>query len=176
MKKFITKKSSLQVLMIWITTLQFVFIFIGWATTSSVTYLLEAPIVPEVSAAHEIIEAPVVTLYDRSDPVIDYIYEKFGEDAERGITMLKTCENSTLNPFAVNWNGNGTVDIGLWQHNLNPEDKEEWARLEDPYYSTDLAWEKFVGAGYHYHTNSFYLWTCGYIVNDYTYLDYIRGN
>lgn len=102
---------------------------------------------------------------------VKVIREIFGEHADKGIKMLTTCENSTLNPHAINKaNRNGTWDVGIWQINVDPANTEEVERLKDPVYNTQRAWAKFTSKG-----NTFYHWTCGYVVGDYTYLDYLRG-
>ena len=107
MKKFITNKSSLQVLMIWIATLQFVFIFIGW-TTHSVTYLLEATIVPEVSAAEEHVEPSINSLKKmKPKEAIEFWFGKDSQDAE----AVSFCE-SGLNPEAES---NSSSASGLFQ-------------------------------------------------------------
>jgi len=63
----------------------------------------------------EVIEVKYIVPADTPEGIIREI---FGKDAERGIKMLRECENSTLNPEAINWNGNGTKDVGLFQVNL----------------------------------------------------------
>ena len=98
-----------------------------------------------------------------SDPVEVYIFHKFGEDAENGIKMLRKCENSTLDPDAINWNKNGTWDYGLWMINeVHGYTQEE---LSDPYFNTDVAYKIYKQGN-----NSFYFWTCGHIAGDETYL------
>ncbi len=90
----------------------------------------------------------------------------FGVHAEKGIKMLKTCENSKLDPTIINKaNRNGTWDVGLWQINVKPSNVEEVERLKDPVYNTKIAWQKFTA-----HNMKFYLWTCGHVVGDYTYV------
>lgn len=93
------------------------------------------------------------------NPIENYIHEVFGEDAERGIKMLKECENKSMNPEALNWNGNGTNDFGLWQ--INSIHGYTHEQLADPNFNTDVAYQIFKSGG-----ESFYFWTCGYIAGD----------
>ena len=87
------------------------------------------------------------------EPYLDYVYEVFGEDAERGITMLANCENKDFGTTRINWNRNGTWDFGLWQINsIHGYTQEE---LADPYFNTDVAYKIFKRAG-----SSFTPWTC----------------
>lgn len=85
--------------------------------------------------------------------------------------MLKKCENSKLDPNIINKaNRNGTWDVGLWQINVNPADTAEVERLKDPTYNTKIAWGKFNA-----HNKTFYLWTCGHVVGDYTYVHALKA-
>jgi hypothetical protein len=91
-----------------------------------------------------------------------YIHKVFGKDAERGIRMLKKCENGRLNPTAINWNKNGTWDYGLWQinqiHNYTRE------QLADPFFNTDVAFKIFTSWG-----NNFSAWSCAEHAGDIPY-------
>ena len=49
--------------------------------------------------------------------IMSYIVEVFGDDADKLITMVSTCENSEFNQEATNWNSNGTFDKGVAQIN-----------------------------------------------------------
>lgn len=93
----------------------------------------------ETPLSEETAESETVEEVNKTDHVVDideklstnseveeYIYEVFGEDAERGIKMLKECENKSMNPEAVNWNGNGTFDAGTWQ--INSMRSPAWLR------------------------------------------------
>ena len=93
----------------------------------------------------------------------DYIKEVFGEEeGERGIKMLKECENKSMNETAINHNSNGSTDMGLWQVNsIHGHSQEE---LFDPKYNTRVAYEIYKRAG-----NSFSPWTCSYVVNERSY-------
>lgn len=50
------------------------------------------------------------------EQIIQYIVEVFGEDAPDAFSVLY-CENRNLNPNAVNYNRNGTRDLGIFQLN-----------------------------------------------------------
>lgn len=92
-------------------------------------------------------------------PVEEYIRLKFGVYADKAVTILKTCENKTFNPTALNWNGNGTWDFGLFQINQVHGYTQE--QLSDYKFNTDVAWKIFVRAGY-----QFTDWTCAYAVGE----------
>lgn len=49
--------------------------------------------------------------------IMSYIVEVFGDDADKLIIMVSTCENSEFNQEATNWNSNGTFDKGVTQIN-----------------------------------------------------------
>lgn len=105
------------------------------------------------------------------DRVIDAIYENFGDRAEDAIRMLKECENKEFSTNVVSGkNGNGTVDVGLFQINIDPKNVEEVEKLKDYKYNIERALKKFKAKN-----NTFYYWTCGYVVGDYTYVDYLRS-
>lgn len=102
--------------------------------------------------------------------IMHYIVEKFGERANDAIAMLSTCENHKLDPKAVNrGNTNGTCDVGVFQINTTC-DSPEYYKLMDWKYNIDRAYEKYSSK-----KNTFYYWTCAYVVKDYSYLDAIRG-
>lgn len=150
-----TKNDFLQVLTVWFVVLEIVCIFIGW-TTTEVKYVFEAPIQKEASAMTETVEEPL----SESDKLRRYILKVFGEEAgSRGLKMLETCENSKLNPTAINWNKNGTWDYGVWQINqIHGYTQEE---LSDPYFNTRVAHKIYKAWG-----NTFSAWTCSEVVGE----------
>jgi len=99
------------------------------------------------------------------------IHEVFGDRGNDAIKMLKTCENKPFDPKAVSpLNGNGSVDVGLFQVNADPKNTEEVERLKDWEYNIQRAHKKFEAK-----ERTFYYWTCGHVVGDYTYVDYLKG-
>lgn len=90
----------------------------------------------------------------------EYIRYIFGETAgAKAITMLETCENKQLRTDAVNWNGNGTTDAGLFQVNSIHGYTHE--QLFDFKLNTRIAYKIYKNAGY-----SFSPWTCSYAVGE----------
>lgn len=124
--------------------------------------------VNKVEAA-EPIKEPLNT-YGAPSHIVDLIVKYFGDEAQNALKIVGTCENGKWNPTATNQNRNGTLDIGIFQHNVKPDNFAEIERLKNPEYNIKLAYKKF-----HAHNNTFYLWTCGYVVGHYTYLDRING-
>jgi hypothetical protein len=89
-----------------------------------------------------------------------YIVKVFGEvDGERAIKMLKECENKQMRLDAINWNGNGTNDFGLFQ--INSLHGYTHDQLKDYKFNTNVAYKIYKNAGY-----SFSPWTCSYQVGD----------
>lgn len=89
--------------------------------------------------------------------------------------MLETCENSTLSPTRVSGlniqkSGRRSYDVGVWQINADESDKVEIEKLKNHKYNTDRAYAKFKAKG-----NTFYLWSCGHVANDRTYVDALKG-
>jgi len=105
--------------------------------------------------------------YKPENEVEKYIVKIFGDDAERGIRMLKTCENRSLATNAINYNSNGTWDFGLWQ--INEVHGYTIEQLSDHKFNTRVAYKIFKMGG-----NSFYYWTCGYVAGDDTYAANVR--
>jgi hypothetical protein len=132
----------------------------GMLTTALVGYDVAhtkpAPMIVYAEAPKEVLE---VTTQSVEPTVEEYIYEIFGDRAEDGIRMLKECENKLMNPEAINWNGNGTYDFGLWQINsIHGYTKEQ---LKDYKFNTRIAYKIFKNAGY-----SFSPWTCAEVAGD----------
>jgi hypothetical protein len=113
--------------------------------------------------AEEIIPSPTVTptpiaVPDGREAIVAYIREVFGEHSDKALLLL-TCENSELNPEAVNGFGNspeGSLDIGLFQINNYWQGVSNQAFLRDYKINTLIAWNIYSRDGY-----SFKLWTCG---------------
>lgn len=93
--------------------------------------------------------------------IMDYIVEVFEEDALDAMNVLK-CENGNLNPNAVNYNRNGSRDLGVFQLNDN-----YWGGEENFDYKTniDKAYTIFVRAG-----KLWTPWTCSHRVFQENYL------
>lgn len=114
------------------------------------------------------------TFKTQKQQIMAYLVEVFGDDADDAITVLNKCENSSFNPEAINHNRNGTCDIGVMQINA-PCSGEEFEKLKDWKYNIQRGYAKFKAGDGGKHKNSFYLWTCGYEVGHYTYLNRLRG-
>jgi hypothetical protein len=93
--------------------------------------------------------------------IIDYIVEVFGEHAPEAFNVL-FCENRNLDPKAINYNRNGTVDRGIFQLN-----SAYWGGEENFNYKTniDKAYVVFERAG-----KKFTPWTCSHRINQKNYL------
>lgn len=92
------------------------------------------------------------------EEIIAYVKEVFGKDAHKAFKVL-SCENSALNPKAVNGAGNtpaGSLDMGLFQINNYWQKIENKAFLFDYKVNTQIAHNIYTRDG-----NSFKLWTCG---------------
>lgn len=85
-----------------------------------------------------------------------YIKQVFGKDSDKAFKVLK-CENSSLNPNAVNTAGNypaGSKDIGVFQIN------DHWQAVQGKFLKNwkvniEIAYQIFKENG------DFHLWTCG---------------
>lgn len=60
---------------------------------------------------------PIVEPPSEKEQILSYIVEKFGDDADKMITIIGTCENGTWDQSRTNTNRNGTKDWGLAQIN-----------------------------------------------------------
>lgn len=58
--------------------------------------------------------------------------------------LLRASENQAEDPQAIHDNGDGTVDVGLWQINVNSNNKAEIQKLMNPVYNTMRAAEIFA--------------------------------
>jgi len=124
-------------------------LFFYWSNSSEtiVMYAKEPPVTAPTASPS--VETPET-----------YILQVFGEtNGLRAIKMLKECENKFMRTDALNWNGNGTYDYGLFQINsIHGYTKEQ---LADYKFNTRVAYKLFKASGY-----SFSQWTCSYVVGD----------
>ena len=92
------------------------------------------------------------------DQIASYIKEVFGKDSDKAFKLL-SCENSALNPKALNdnttWGGVGK-DYGVFQINNKWQGVSNEAFLYDWRTNIDMAYSIYSRDGY-----SFKLWTCG---------------
>lgn len=96
----------------------------------------------------------------QNDTPESYIREVFGyEQGERAIQMLRNCENKTLKTDAINYNGNGSTDFGLFQ--INSIHGYTHAQLADYKFNTRIAYKIYKNAGY-----QFTPWTCAYEIGE----------
>jgi len=124
-------------------------LFFSWCNSSE-TIVVRAQTPPTTAPEPlQIVETPET-----------YILQVFGEtNGERAIKMLKECENKFMRTDALNWNGDGSYDFGLFQVNsIHGYTKEQ---LSDYKFSTRMAYRIFKNAGY-----KFTDWTCSYVVGD----------
>ena len=106
---------------------------------------------------------------------MSYIIEKFGNNADKAIAMIKTCENGTFDPKRVSGlniqqDGRRSYDVGIFQMNVDEKNTAEIERMKNWKYNIDQAYKKYASKN-----NTFYYWTCGSKVGDRTYLDALRG-
>lgn len=95
------------------------------------------------------------------EEIREYIKEVFGKDSSKAFKLL-SCENSSLNPKAVNTVGNspaGSRDIGVFQIN------EYWQKTQgkfllNPKINIEIAHLLFEENG-----KSFKMWSCGKKLN-----------
>ena len=94
---------------------------------------------------------------DEQREIVAYIKEVFGKDADKAFKLL-SCENSSLNPRAVNTAGNtpaGSRDTGVFQIN------EYWQKVQ---YKFLLNYKVNIEIAHQIYTengNTFERWTCG---------------
>jgi len=101
--------------------------------------------------------AKIITPTPSISPIHTEIEQVFGSDSPKAFKLL-SCENSSLNPDAVNTAGNypaGSRDIGVFQIN------EYWQKVNAKFlFNSDInirmAYQLYKENG-----NSFRLWTCG---------------
>lgn len=111
-----------------------------------------------LSATYETPVASESATPTEREEIENYIVEVFGRnDAEKAFAVIK-CENSSLNPKAVNTAGNfpvGSKDVGVFQIN------EHWQRTQAKFLfnwkiNVEIAHQLFEENG-----KSFKLWSCG---------------
>lgn len=100
----------------------------------------------EVEKPVEVIVAVPVDCETEKCEIMAYIVEVFGDDADDAITLLNKCENSDLNPNAVNYNNNGTTDTGVFQINSIHGYSQEY--LFDWHNNVDVAYQIFIRSGW----------------------------
>lgn len=118
-----------------------------------------APIISPVPADFniEIVEEELEEGKSEREEIRAYIKEVFGRDADKAFMVL-SCENSSLDPHAVNTAGNkpeGSRDTGVFQIN------EYWQKVQ---YRFLLNWKINIQIAHQIYTdngNSFERWTCG---------------
>ncbi len=111
---------------------------------------------PDAAYATTIKTYPVVSGTPHN-AIRDEIDQVFGSDAPKAYKLL-SCENSSLNPNAVNTAGNypvGSRDIGIFQVN------EFWQKVNakflfDPTINIQIAHKIYTDSG-----NNFSMWSCG---------------
>lgn len=114
-------------------------------------------LISPIVEAKEVKTTPTPTPTEAPHPIKDKIREVFGRHADKAFKLLE-CENSTLNPQAVNTYGNtpaGSRDIGVFQIN------EYWQGVNakfllDPDLNVRIAWRIYTDSDY-----TFRMWTCG---------------
>lgn len=119
---------------------------------------------PTTTVTQPISTPPAVEAVDPSGgeaELEELIREYFGEHSEDAFKVLD-CENKTLNPRAVNYNRNGSKDLGLFQLN-----DRYWGGEEnfDPETNIKKARMIFDRAG-----GKWTPWTCAYRANQKSYL------
>lgn len=100
-----------------------------------------------------------IAYYSERHDIEDYIREVFGEDADKMIQIIDKCENKGWDEDAVNWNRNGTWDVGIAMinqvHGRTMEDMKDYRK------NIDQAHRVYRNAG-----NSFSPWSCAWVVNE----------
>lgn len=91
--------------------------------------------------------------------IMAYIVEKFQDDAADMISIIRTCENSSFNQEATNYNRNGTTDHGIAQINS----------IHEKTCGTDFKtnWKANIDCAYKIYKNSgesFRPWACSHVI------------
>lgn len=111
---------------------------------------------PDIVSAVEPTPAPK----SEKQQILEYIVEKFGDDAANAITLIRKCENSTFDQTRTNHNRNGSIDYGVFQVNdihesrFGDDFKTDWKA------NIDAAYEIYKSAGY-----KFTPWACADVIN-----------
>ena len=110
------------------------------------------------------------TFTTEKQQILAYMVEKFGDDAEKAITLVYKCENSTFDPkrksgLNIQQSGRRSYDIGVMQINVDENNLEEQEKLTNWKYNIDRGYSKYKAAG-----NKFTAWTCAHVVGQKNYL------
>lgn len=141
---------------------------VDFATPSALTVFAEPKLIVEPT--------PVKPPKGIKQEIFEYLVEKFGDHAGDAIAIIRTCENGTFEPSRVSGvNKNGTIDVGVMQINVDANNTKEIEKLKDFRYNIDRGYMKWKQGDGGAHRNSFYLWTCGKVINQYTYVDRMNG-
>ncbi len=102
-------------------------------------------------------EPPASTAKTEKEQIMNYIIEKFGDQADKMITIIGTCENKPWDTQLIHTNNNGTHDVGISQvnveaHRTTVEDMQDWHK------NIDMAYQIYKNAG------NFSPWTCSWTV------------
>jgi hypothetical protein len=90
-----------------------------------------SPMGVSIVKAQEPAVEPIVEARSIKEQAIEYIYQIFGDDASKMVTIIGECENKGWNPKAVNTNRNGSKDYNLAQVNdLNGRRDKQCAGLD----------------------------------------------
>ena len=81
-----------------------------------------SPLSPQPAEAIESLALPPVVVppaepKTQKQEIMEYIIDKWGDDADKMITIIGTCENGTWDQSRVNHNSNGSTDYGIAQVN-----------------------------------------------------------
>ena len=114
--------------------------------TIVVSAVLALNVIPEPQK----VISSVYSVRDSSDPIIEYIKEVFGQEAQKALAVAR-CE-SGFNPYATNWNDakiTGKPSMGIFQLNRPYDEKYfDWK------YNIDTAYKEF------YLPRGWQPWTC----------------
>lgn len=110
------------------------------------------------------------TFTTEKQQILAYLIEKFGNDSDKAIIMIGTCENSTFapdrkSPLNIQKSGRRSYDIGVMQINVDETNIEEQKRLTNWKYNIDRGYQKYHAAG-----KKFTAWTCASKIGQKNYL------
>ncbi|MCK9371241.1 transglycosylase SLT domain-containing protein [Candidatus Dojkabacteria bacterium] len=100
----------------------------------------QAPIVK--SQEKQVIQSTTTTPTFKFQNEINQASKASGLDMN-AFHLLRAGENQAENPSAINYNSNGTLDVGLFQINVDPRNRAEVERLKNPVYNAMRAAEIF---------------------------------
>lgn len=111
------------------------------------------------------------TFTTEKQQILAYLVEKFGNDSDKAIIMIGTCENSTFaadrkSGLNIQQSGRRSYDIGVMQINVDENDLDEQKKLTNWKYNIDRGYAKYKAAG-----NKFTAWTCATKIGQKNYLD-----